>query len=163
MLINIRFGEEMSVEDTIRKALEVNGTSQKDVAEKMGIKKQSFWTKLKNGTFSADEWVEIARILGYNIEMVAVSKHNVGNLKKEVGPSVQKMVSGYKFDTQKSTALCRSSVIHGFYFELFKTADERYFMVIRPEFEAISKDIPVIEVDDQKAIEFIKECGYSIE
>jgi hypothetical protein len=155
-------GVAMSVSEIIEKAIADKGIQKKDIAEKMGWSKQNFSQRLKNNSVSAEEWVKIADIIGCSVEMITESGNTVVPLSQGVGPKVCKMVNGYMFDTTKSNAICHSSKIHGIFFELYKTLEDRYFLVIYTDFEIIGKDYPVIEITKDIADTFISECaGYS--
>ena len=64
-------GGDMKVAEIIKTAILASDKQQKEVAEKMGWSPQSFANRLKKGTIDADEWVDIAHILGYELKMVA--------------------------------------------------------------------------------------------
>jgi DNA-binding Xre family transcriptional regulator len=155
-------GVAMSVSDIIEKALADKGIQKKEIAERMGWSKQNFSQRLKNNSVTAEEWVKIADIIGCSVEMITENGNTVVPLVQGIGPKVNKMVNGYMFDTTKSNAICHSSKIHGIFFELYKTLEERYFLVIYTDFGIIGKDYPVIEISRERADIFISECaGYS--
>lgn len=60
----------VAVSDTIKELLKVKQVSQVELAEKLGMSKQNINNKFKRNTFSPDELVKIAEILGMQLAFV---------------------------------------------------------------------------------------------
>ena len=60
----------MAVSDTIKQIAKLKGTSQKEIAESLGLTKQNMSNKMKRNTFSPDELVQIAEAVGMKLAFV---------------------------------------------------------------------------------------------
>lgn len=60
----------LAVSDTIKDLLKIKNVSQVELAEKLGMSKQNINNKFKRNTFSPDELVKIADILGMQLAFV---------------------------------------------------------------------------------------------
>lgn len=72
MQIQVIGSNSMSVSEMIKQAIAMKGLQQKDIAVKMGWSPQNFTNRLTNYTIDAEEWVKLAAIIGYEIQMVDV-------------------------------------------------------------------------------------------
>ena len=69
-VILVMEGDILSVSDLIKQAIAESDKQQKEVSAHMGWTPQNFANRIKNNTIDADEWVEIAKFLGYEVKMV---------------------------------------------------------------------------------------------
>lgn len=151
-------GGDMKVAEIIKTAILASDKQQKEVAEKMGWSPQSFANRLKKGTIDADEWVDIAHILGYELKMVAQDGTSIQPKRKGFGPRVQQMVDGYAYDTEKADTICRTPKIAGGSFELYRDlATKQFYIVVYCDWGTQNGIVtPVTEAD---AREFYNGCG----
>lgn len=147
----------LSVSDVIKQAISESDKQQKEVAAHMGWTPQNFANRLKNNTVDADEWVEIAKFLGYELKMVDKSGESLKEKKAGVGDKVVKMVGGVTYDTEKSEAICHTSEFAGSFFELYIDLEGRKFIVLYAEWV---EDGIVMPVDDTHAEKFMDVCKY---
>lgn len=151
-------GDILSVSDVIKQAIAESEKQQKEVAAHMGWTPQNFANRLKNNTVDADEWVEIANFLGYDVQMV---ERKNGELLKErrkgVGVPVTQMVGGVIYDTNKSDAICHTNEFVGSFFELYEDSEGRKFIVLYANWFEAGIVMPVSEPDAQK---FMADCLY---
>lgn len=148
----------MSVSEMIKQAIATKGLQQKDIAAKMGWSPQNFTNRLKNNTIDAEEWIKLARFIGYEIQMVDVATDTVLKLRRNSsGPRVVQMIDGYSYDTDKADALCRSPKVYGGWFELFRDmATGKFFTVAYLETGG-SACVAVISRDNAR--QFYEDCG----
>ena len=151
-------GGDMKVAEIIKTAILASDKQQKEVAEKMGWSPQSFANRLKKGTIDADEWVDIAHILGYELKMVAQDGSSIQPKRRGFGPRVQQMVDGYAYDTEKADAICRTPKVAGGSFELYRDlTSKQFYIVIYCDWG--SQNGIVTPVTDDEAREFYDGCG----
>jgi len=149
-------GDIVSVSDVIKQAIAESDKQQKEVAAHMGWTPQNFANRLKNNTVDADEWVEIAKFLGYEVKMVNTeSGEQVKEKRNGIGWRVVKMANGVTYDTDKSEAICHTSVFARSFFELYKDTEGRYFIVLYANWQADGIVMPVEETDAEK---FMVDC-----
>lgn len=152
-------GDILSVSDVIRQAILESDRQQKEVAAHMGWTPQNFSNRLKNNTIDADEWVEIAKFLGYELRMVDTrSGECLREKQKGVAPRTVMMVNGVTYDTEKSEAICHTNTFMGCYFELYKDAEGRYFVVMVAEWNQY--DGVVMPISEFFAVKFIEDCNH---
>lgn len=148
----------MDVSEMLNQAMLVKGVRKKDVAAKMGWSSQNFSNRLKNKTIDAEEFIKLASILGYEIQMVDVESKVVLKPRKESsGPRVVQIVDGISFDTEKATSLCRSPKIYGGWFELFQDFATREFFTVA-YFETGESACPA-RISKENAERFYLDCG----
>ena len=141
----------MDVSEMLNQAMLVKGVRKKDVAEKMGWSSQNFSNRLKNKTIDAEEWIKIAGILGYEIQMVDMeSKVALKPRKESSGPRVP-------FDTEKATSLCRSPKVYGGWFELFQDFATKQFFTVA-YFET-GESACLARISKENAERFYLDCG----
>ena len=151
-------GDILSVSDVIKQAISESEKQQKEVAAHMGWTPQNFANRLKNNTVDADEWVAIAKFLGYEVKMVNVEGESLKEKRKGVGSRVVQMVGGVTYDTDKSDAICHTNEFVGSFFELYEDPEGRKFLVLYATWlECSGIVMPVGEPDAQK---FMADCMY---
>lgn len=150
-------GDILSVSDVIKQAIIESDKQQKEVAAHMGWTPQNFANRLKNNTVDADEWVEIAKFLGYKVKMVSADGVELKEKSKGIGNRVVQMVNGVTYDTEKSEAICHTSEFAGSFFELYKDPEGRYFIVLYASWQM---DGIVMPVDEKDAEGFMEACKY---
>lgn len=151
-------GDILSVSDVIKQAIAESEKQQKEVAAHMGWTPQNFSNRLKWNTVDADEWVEIAKFLGYDVKMVKDDGAELKEKRKGVGRRVVQMVGGVTYDTEKSDAICHTNEFVGSFFELYEDPEGRKFLVLYASWlEGSGIVMPVAEPDAQK---FMADCMY---
>lgn len=148
----------MNVSEMLNQAMLVKGVKKKDVAAKMGWSSQNFSNRLKHKTIDAEEWIKLAGILGYEIQMVDLESKAILKPRKESsGPRVVQVVDGILFDTEKATSICRGPKIYGGWFELFQDfASNEFFTVAY--FETGESACPA-RITKENAERFYLDCG----
>ena len=120
----------MKASDIISDALRTRGIYQKEFAEKIGTKLTTFNKRLSENRLTAQQFVDYAEELGYKINLVDKSGNNsLAVRRRGTGPRVKKMIDGMIYDTEKSDALCHTEVEDGWYMELYRDEEGRYFVV----------------------------------
>ena len=151
-------GDILSVSDVIKQAIAESEKQQKEVAAHMGWTPQNFANRLKNNTVDADEWVEIAKFLGYEVKMVSANGEELKEKKKGIGSRVFQMVGGVVYDTEKSNAICHTNEFVGSFYELYEDPEGRKFIVLYATWlNGTGIVMPVCEPDAQK---FMADCMY---
>lgn len=144
----------MSVSDMIRKAIEDSPYQQREIAAHMGWTPQNFQNRLRNNTVDADEWVEIARYLGYEVKMVNQTGEEIA-VQQAKGRATRQMVGGRNYDTKTAKAICHSSKFVGTFFELYKMESGDFFIVMYSKWLEKGQIIPV---SPAHAEEFMADC-----
>lgn len=157
MQMGIIGSKNMTVSEMINQAIKAKNVQKKDVAAKMNWSQQNFANRLANGTIDAEEWKKIAKILGYEIQMVDLSTNAILKPRRASGPRVVKSIEGYTYDTDKADALCRTPKIAGSWFELFKDiASGQFFTVAYLE---TSGSACMATISKENAKQFYDDCG----
>lgn len=149
---------EMTVAEMLTEAMLKRGVKKKDVAKEMGWSSQNFSNRLTNATLDAEEWVKIAKFLGYEIQMVdSIDNTVLKQRNKSTGERVIQHVEGYTFDTDKATSICHSPKLYGGWFELFKDIPTGKFFTIA-YFET-GESACLATITKENAEKFYKDCG----
>ena len=120
----------------------------------MGWTPQNFQNRLRNNTIDADEWVEIARYLGYDVKMVNQFGADIAGQQAR-GTATRQMVGGIIYDTKTAKVICHSSKFVGTFFELYKMESGDYFIVM---FSKWLEKGQIIPISAAHAEEFMSEC-----
>ena len=117
----------------VKEMLRDTGKTQKWLAEETGTTRQNISQRLQKGTLSADEFIVIARMLGFRVTLENESEVEYRGMN--IIPSgpvgvrrVKQMVDGVYYDTGKATAVCHTAEFNGWKMELFLAEDGRYFV-----------------------------------
>lgn len=140
---------EMTAAAVLADLLEQTGTSQRKLAENLGLSPQLLNNRLKRDTFPAVDWLNAIRALGFNIKVVPKDGAEVKVKARGSGPRVRQMVDGVVYDTDKAEAICNSKGTHGdqLFMKLFKDAEGQFFVVYYQLWEGGRNSIsPVSEV-----------------
>lgn len=149
---------EMTVAEMLTEAMLKRGVKKKDVAKEMGWSSQNFSNRLKKRTLDAEEWVRIADILDYEIQMVEKGNGTVLKQRnKSLGVRVTQCVDGYTYDTDKATSICHSPKLYGGWFELFKDVPTGRFFTVA-YFET-GESACLAAITKENAEKFYKDCG----
>lgn len=149
---------DMTVVEMLTEAMLRRGVKKKYVAEKMGWSSQNFSNRLKNCTLDAEEWVKVAKILGYEVIMVEEESRAVLKPRnKSTGESVKQYIDGFTYDTDKATSICHSPKLYGGWFELFKDVQSGKFFTVA-YFET-GKSACVAKITKEDAEKFYEDCG----
>lgn len=149
---------EMTVSEMLTEAMLKRGVKKKDVAKEMGWSSQNFSNRLTNATLDAEEWVKIAKYLGYEIQMVdSINNTVLKQRNKSTGERVVQFVDGYAFDTDKATSICHSPKLYGGWFELFKDIPSGKFFTVA-YFET-GESACLATITKENAEKFYKDCG----
>lgn len=120
----------MKASDIIEDALQQRGVMQKELADLVGQPPKTLSKKVSTNSMKAQELVDYVRELGYEIALVDRRGDDTLTIRRRgTGPRVKKMVDGIIYDTKKSDALCHTDVEDGWYMELYKDAEGRFFVV----------------------------------
>lgn len=116
----------------VKEMLRDTGKTQKWLADETGTTKQNISNRLKKGTLSADEFIVIAKMLGFQVSLEKMSEGRYRGM--EIIPSdgaggrrLKQMVDGVCYDTGKSKAICHTEEHSGWKMELFADEEGRYF------------------------------------
>ncbi len=139
-------GDGMSVADIINDALKAKGWSQKQLAAAMNQSPQNLSKKLVNNTLSAQEFLDAVGHLGYEVKVAELgSSEELQTRKRGVGPRLRRMVNRVTYDTYKADALCHTPMQDGWYMELYRDEEGRYFVAHYTMWE--------------EGVDFISPCG----
>ena len=158
MQIQVIGSNSMSVSEMIKQAIAMKGLQQKEIAVKMGWSPQNFTNRLTNNTIDAEEWVKLAAIIGYEIQMVDVESNTVLKPRRNsTGPRVKQTIDGHLYDTDKADSLCRSPKVYGGWFELFRDMGTGKFFTVAYLETGRSACVAVISKENAKR--FYEDCG----
>lgn len=147
----------MSVSEMIKQAIAAKGMRKKDVAAQMGWSPQNLTNRLKLNTIDAEEWIKLAKILGYEVQMVDIESGKALKPRKpSSSPRVVQMMEGYTYDTEKADSICRSPKLYGGWFELFKDIPTGKFYTVA-YFET-GKSACMALISEEDAKKFFEDC-----
>lgn len=116
--------------DMIVDAIKVRGTTQKELAEKLGILNVTFNAQLNNNTMRAQTFVDAADTMGYRVALIDMDTgEEMSPLGQGHGTQIRKMVDGIVYDTKKASAICHSENRDGWWMELYRKPDGECFVV----------------------------------
>lgn len=143
----------MSTSEICKDLISRSGYQQKEVAEKMGFTQQSFCNKLRRNSLSADEFIKLIGIIGYEVKIVEVTtSEEVRSRRKGVGKRLQMMVNGVRYDTAKADAICHSDESEDLFCELYQNDDGTYFVAQYVTWDGGVSSITPIGYDDAQRI-----------
>lgn len=145
----------MTVSDAIKNAIENSHVMQKDVAKHMGWTPQNFANRLRNNTIDADEWVKIARFLGYTVQMV----RDEGEIPVGISEPVKQQVDCVTYNTREAVPVCHTSEFAGAFYELYRDpVHDCYFVVLNASWLEKGQIFPI---SDECAADFKRTCKYT--
>lgn len=149
----------MTPTDMCRQLIEKSDMQQKDVAQKMGWTQQSISNKFRRNSLSADEFVKMLGVLGYEIKLVeSDTNEEICYKRKGIGDRLKMMVNGVKYDTFKADAICHTEQTDSIFDELYKDDEGRYFVAHYVMWEGgVSSISPIGEEDAKKFSEKYKD------
>lgn len=148
-------GEGMRAVDICKDFIERSSIQQKDVAEKMGWTPQGISNKFRRNSLSADEFIKLLEILGYELKIVEKdTSDEVFTRRKGVGARLRLMVNGVKYDTYKADAICHSDESEEMFYELYRDTEGRYFVAQYVKWDGgVSSISPIGEEDAAKLMQ----------
>ena len=118
----------MKAADVVLDALKARGVTSKEMAETMGVRPNTLSRKISENRLTANEFFFIVDSLSYD---VTLTDRGCGNeLKVRVrgtGRRVKRMLNGIIYDTGKADAVCHTPMENGWYIELYRDDEDRYF------------------------------------
>lgn len=146
-------GDKVKAGDMIKDALEAKGLTQNWLAEQMGQAKQNLSKKLANNTISAREFIEAAAIMGCRVALIDTSNdEELRGRKRGIGPRVRQMAGGVIYDTYKADALCHTLPLDGWFMELYRDQEGRYFVAHYTEWKSGVNHISPCDEDDARRL-----------
>jgi len=129
--------------EILKDLLSAQNITQRKFASMMGWTPQNFGQRLKNNTFSAEEWNKMVKLLGYEIRLVELETGiEFEARRKGHGRRVRQVVNGVLYDTYKADALCSDfyqdgvhEYTNGMAFEVYVDAFGRFFVARYVEWE----------------------------
>lgn len=132
----------MRASDLLRSAVEARGTTQKALAEMMGVKESRLSKCITDNSLKAQELVDAAEALGYTPSFIdRQTEQPMVVLRRGSGPRLRKQINGTVYDTEKSSALCRTPVNDGWWLELYQTPSGELFVAHYTEWQGIESFI----------------------
>lgn len=152
---NTRGGLPMNISDICRDLIQTSDVKQSEIARRMGWNPPNLSNRLRRNTLSADEFVMFLEAIGYEMKIVKKdTEDEVVARKRGVGPRLQMMVNGVKYDTFKSDAICNSEKDNDMFIELYRDLEGRYFVAHYVMWNGgVSSITPIGEEDANKLIE----------
>lgn len=145
---------EMTVPQLIRAALKENGWQLKDFAAKVGKTPGALSAQLNSGSMSAEEWRRMASLAGFEVVMRRVDTSP--RLRTGIAPRTHRVINGEVYDTARADAVCHRGDGIGWYSELYRRDDGRYFLIHAHErLEVIPSLVPIT---DTLADQFEQSC-----
>lgn len=142
-------GGGVTASDQCKKLIERSDMLQKDVAKAMGWTEASLCNRFRRNSLSAEEFMKIMDILGFEIQIVCKGTQEEVKLRKTgVGPRLKMMVNGIKYDTFKSDAICHTDENQPCYDEVYRDEEGRYFVAHYVNWEGGTSSISPISKDD---------------
>ncbi len=141
----------MKASDIIEDAQQSRGILQKELAERIGQQPKTLSKKLSANRMSAQELVDYITELGYEISLVDHDGNDRLTIRRRgTGPHVRKMVDGVYYDTNKADALCSTDVSNGWFMELYRDREGRFFVVHYSFWTKIDSFISPCPVEEAK-------------
>ena len=143
----------MNVAEMCKSLISQSKIRQKDIAEKMNKTSQSLSNKFNRNTLSAEEFVKIIKLLGYEIAIKNPSTgEEIHTYQQGVGKRIQMTVNGVKYDTFKANAICHSNENDVIFSELYQDRDGRFFVAQYANWKGGRCSISPIGEDDAKIL-----------
>lgn len=145
-------GDNMTPAQICKELIERSSLQQKEVAEKMGWTEQGICNRFRRNTLSAEDFIKILSILGYEMKIVEVDTNDeVYTRRKGVGERLKMMVNGVRYDTYKADAICHSDESEDIFYELYRDDEGRYFVAQYVKWDGgVSAISPIGEEDAHK-------------
>lgn len=142
-------GDGMTPAEIVKDLIGMSSMQQKEVAEKMGWTEQSISNKFRRNSLTAEEYLKIIEILGYELKLVERdTSEEVFTRRKGVGARLKMMVNGVKYDTYKADAICHSDESEDIFYELYVDQEGRYFVAQYVNWEGGVNSISPIGKED---------------
>lgn len=155
MNVEINTGDNnKSMSEILKDALIAKNISQRKFAGMMGWTPQNFSQRLKKNTFTAEEWNQMMKMLGYEVKLVELeSGIEFEARKKGHGRRVKQVINGVLYDTYKADMICSnfyvdgSEYTDGMAFELYVDSFRRFFIARYVEWEDGKDSITTVTME----------------
>ena len=154
--LTVRFGGDgMTAAEIIKDLLSKSEIQQKELGEKMGWSEVGISNRLRRNSLSAEHFLKMLDILGYEIKVVEQETGEVEKARRKgVGERLRMMVAGVKYDTAKADAICHSNTDDYCFYELYRDDDGRYFVAQYANWTGgVNSISPISEEDAMKIME----------
>lgn len=142
--------------EIIEDALARKGRSQRWLAGQIGAAPQNFNRKLVRNTLSAQELIAAAAALGCRVALLEdTSGNELKPRKVGIGPRLRSLVDGVWYDTYKADALCHTEPVAGWFMELYRDYNGRYFVAHYTNWESGTNQLSTCSPEDAKRF-----CGF---
>lgn len=155
----------MNAKDAIAAAIKSTGTTQKDVAAKVGWTPQQINTRLTKGTLRADAFLDLMDKMG--VDVTFTNRKTGKEIRTPVagtGRRVRAMVDRVIYDTAESDALAnnfyadgQNEYADGMAMELYIDREGRYFFAYYSNMDGVKDRIVPVSASD--AASFIYRYG----
>lgn len=161
MILEIEASENgVSAAEILKEAMEAKGFTQRKFAKAIGNSPQNFNQRLNKNSFSANEWVQMLRTLGYEVRIVELeSGIEFETRRKGHGRRVKQVVNGVLYDTYKADAICNDFYLDGeqeykdgMAFELYVDSEGRFFIARYVEWENGTDSITTVGKEEAKRL-----------
>lgn len=123
-------GDRMTASEMITHAIEDRGVYKKDVASKMGWSAANLTNKLRRNTITADEFIKLADILGFNVQMANKGiELPVKKKSSRIGTRIVATVGDEQFDNGSATQICHKTNSLTVDKELYLSNKNKFFIV----------------------------------
>lgn len=142
-----------TVSDMIRAAMAAENVSVRQMAEMVGRSPSAVSTRLNNNTLTAEAFVDYADKLGYDVVMKKRSDGGaVVSRRRGIGPRLRKMAGRVIYDTSKADAICHTEEHDGWFMELYRDAEGRFFVAHYTSWEGAENFVSQITPEDARKI-----------
>ena len=146
-------GGGVTASEQCKKLIERSEMLQKTVAQAMGWTEAGLCNKFRRNSLSADEFMKILDILGYEMQIVSKDTQEEVKLRKTgIGPRLKMMVNGIKYDTYKADAICHTDAEKPSFDEVYRDDEGRYFVAHYVNWDGGISSISPIDKDDVKKL-----------
>ena len=154
ILVQVIRGDMMKdASDMIRAAMAAEGVSISQLAKMVGRSSNAVSVKLKRGTMAAPAFFEFADKLGYEVILrKKETKEQIDSRRHGVGRRLRLMVGKVIYDTSKADAICHTAENDGWFIEIYKDDEGRFFAAHYTSWEGCGDYITTIGKEDAQRL-----------
>lgn len=132
----------MKAAELLVNAIDSRGAKCKDIAEALHSKTSTFSRHINENSLKAQELVDAAAFLNYKVVLVdAETDKELSFVNRSGSPRVRRQIYAEVYDTAKAIFLCQTEKKDGWWLELYKTVEGKYFATHYTDWEGVDNFI----------------------
>lgn len=118
-----------TVSDMLMKIMREKNIKKADIARHLGVTPAAVSGRFATNAWPAEVWMQVADFLGYDVVMQPKGSgaSSPVRVRQGIGPRLRRMTGKIIYDTSKSDAVCHTPKQDGWFIEIYRDNEGRFF------------------------------------